>query len=101
VRELAPTCPACRVYGDAAKKGEEACVKCRVILLPENEDAAKIYLLCRGQIVSVGENIYDINHVALWQAIDRYKVRDPVRVFELVTKVFHFFLGKERENAGN
>jgi hypothetical protein len=97
VRELAPTCPACRVYGDAAKKGEEACQRCRVILLEENADAAKIYNICRGQIVSVGENIFDINHVALWQAIDRYKVRDPVRVFELVTKVFHEFLSRDRD----
>lgn len=99
MRELAPTCPACRVYGDAGKYGEEACKKCRVILLPENEDAAKIYQIARGQVVSVGENIYDINHVALWKDIDRYKVREPVRVFELVTRVFHHFLSKDRENA--
>jgi len=68
-----------------------------VILLPENEDAAKIYQIVRGQIVTLGENVIDLNHVALWNAIDRYKVRDPVRCFELVNIVFHEFLSRERD----
>jgi hypothetical protein len=68
-------------------------------LLPENADAEKIYQITRGQVRSVGESVIDIDHVALWQAIDRYKVKEPVRVFELVNRVFHFFLSKERDNA--
>lgn len=79
------------------------CETCRVILLEENADAARIYQLTRGQIVTWfnGEvdKVVDLNHVALWQAIDHYKVKEPVRVFELVNKVFHHFLAKERENA--
>lgn len=75
------------------------CETCRVILLEENADAARIYQLTRGQIVTLGESVIDLNHVALWQAIDRYRVKEPVRVFESVNKVFHHFLAKERENA--
>jgi hypothetical protein len=78
---------------------EPPCETCRVTLLEENADAARIYQLTRGQIVTLGENVIDLNHVALWQAIDRYKVKEPVRVFELVNKVFHHFLAKDRENA--
>jgi hypothetical protein len=70
-------------------------------LLAENEEVFKIYQIVRGQVRTVGEQVIDIDHVALWEAIDRYKVADPVRVFELVNKVFHAVLSKERENAGS
>ena len=80
---------------------EPPCETCRVILLEENADAAKIYQIVRGQIVTLGENVIDLNHVALWEAIDRYKVRDPVRCFELVNTVFHEFLSRDRENGSN
>ncbi len=33
--------------------------------------------------------VVDIQHSAVWEAIDRYKVSNPVRVFELVLKAFH------------
>lgn len=80
---------------------EPPCETCRVDLLEENADAARIYQLIRGQIVTLGENVIDLNHVALWQAIDRYKVKEPVRVFELVNKVFHHFLDKDRDDGSN
>jgi len=76
---------------------EPPCDTCRVDLLEENAEAAKIYNIIRGQIVTLGENIIDLNHLALWEAIDRYKVKEPVRVFELVNKVFHEFLSRERD----
>ena len=98
MREIAPTCPACKVYGNASKLGEEACEQCRVILMPENEDAARIYQLTNSQVIVGGEQIIALNHVAIWQAIDRYKVREPVKVFEMVNMVFHFFLKKDRDN---
>jgi hypothetical protein len=82
---------------------EPPCYDCKVTLLEENADAARMYQLSRGQVITMfnGEidKVIDINHVALWQNIERYKARDPMRCFELVTKVFHYFLSKERENA--
>lgn len=76
---------------------EPPCATCRVILLEENADAAKIYNIVRGQLICLGENIVDLNHLALWEAIDRYKVKEPVRCFEMVNKVFHEFLSRERD----
>lgn len=32
--------------------------------------------------------VVDINHLAVWEAIDRYQVSNPVRCFELVLKAF-------------
>lgn len=99
MQDYAPNCPACKELGNYAKQGESACDVCRTYLLGENADAARIYQLTRGQIVTLGENVIDLNHVALWQAIDRYKIKEPVKVFEAVNKVFHHFLAKDKDDA--
>lgn len=80
--------------------GDPPCETCRVDLAEENKEAVEIYYMTRGQIVTLGENIVDINHMALWQNIDRFKVKNPERCFALVNKAFHHFLKKEREERG-
>jgi hypothetical protein len=69
--------------------------------MEENAEAAMIYQMTRGQVRTAGEHIIDIDHVALWQNIDRYKVKEPLLVFEAVNGVFHYFLNKDRPDAGN
>lgn len=61
---------------------------------------ARIYQMTRGQLVTLGEHAVDIDQTALWQAIDRYGVSEPVRCFEAVIKAFHYFLQKGREDKG-
>lgn len=68
------------------------CKDCRVDLLDENRDAAKIYQITRGQVIAVGDQVIDIDQAAVWTAIDRYGIPDPVRCFELVNTVFHYML---------
>jgi hypothetical protein len=68
-----------------------------VILAEENFEAAKIYNMIGGQVRTVGERIIDLDHVALWQAIDRYEVKKPLRVFELINRTFHYFLSKDMD----
>jgi hypothetical protein len=65
-----------------------------VDLLRENEQTARLYMLCQGQVVTVGEQVIDINHNAVWEAIKTYKIDDPITCFELITRVFHHFLKK-------
>lgn len=86
-------CDRCReVYGGRTPPEEPPCDTCRVELMEENDEPARIYLISRGQVItSMGQTI-DINHVALWENIDRYKIKEPVRCFELVNNVFHHFL---------
>jgi hypothetical protein len=94
--EYAPTCPACKIiYED--KNASPPCETCRVELFKENEEIAEIFFMCRGQVVTLGENIVDINHSVLWENIDRFKVNNPKWCFMMVCKVFHHFLKKERE----
>ena len=85
------------MYGNAAKEGEAACLTCRVELMEENEEVANVYQATRGQVRTLGEQVIDIDHVALWQYIDRMKINDPIKIFRQVNNVFHHFLSKDRE----
>lgn len=76
---------------------EPPCDTCRVDLLEENAEAAKIYLTVQGQVRTVGDTVIDLDHNALWQAIDRYEVKKPLRVFELINRTFHYFLSKDMD----
>ena len=46
-----------------------------------------------------GVGIIDINHMAIWKAIEEYEVKDRVGCFEKVLKVFEDM--KERTNKKN
>jgi len=51
-------------------------------------------MMVRGQVIIQGEcgQVTDINHLAIWAAIDNYKVIARTEVFEKVQKIFHHFL---------
>jgi hypothetical protein len=72
-------------------------------LLSENEDAARIFQIVRGQVLTRFNGKYDavidINHLALWAAIDAYGVRDRTGCFEKVLNLFHYLLKEQRESA--
>lgn len=59
------------------------------VLMEENHDAMKIWGIVQGQRIIAGMTgvTVDINHVAVWQAIDRYNVESPVICFEKVLKI--------------
>lgn len=95
----APNCPTCRVTTkDGLPWTESRCDTCRVDLMADNRDAAHIYMACRHQVVTAGMGeVIDINHLPVWQMIDRMQVRDPLRCFELIIKTFHHYLRQSRE----
>lgn len=98
MRDYAPNCPGCRdMYEGRLPAEAPPCESCRVVLLTVNEDPARVYQRTRGQVIALGEQVFDLNHLAVWEAIDRYHVQDPVRCFELVNRIFHHFLSKERD----
>ena len=77
---------------------------CRVELVKENEDVARIFMLVRGQSICVwnGEtNIpIDINHSAVWSAIDKYPggIQDQWGCFNQIVHVWHKW--NEKRNKG-
>ena len=95
-------CDQCREqYGEKSQREgvhiEPPCATCRVELLPENKDAASVYFLCKRQVITAGEGNMpiDINHLAIWAQIEHRGIKEPVRCFDMVLKLFHHYLEKE------
>lgn len=97
----APRCPACRqIYSQRTPPELPPCETCRIELLAENRDAAHIYMACQRQVITAGMGeVIDLNHLALWQMIDRLNVADPLRCFELINKTFHHYLRQSRDKG--
>lgn len=78
------------------------CESCRVELVSENEDAAKVFMTVRGQVLTRfnGECdvVTDLNHLALWAAIDGYGIKDRAGCFERVLKAWHT-IQREKDDA--
>lgn len=72
------------MYGNRKPAEEPPCSTCRVEVLPANMEAFRIYMLTRGQYIMGFSGPVDINHLAIWEAIDRYGVKKPLEVFERV-----------------
>lgn len=68
--------------------------------MPENEEAAMIYSMVRGQVITRGVDgtVIDINHLAIDAAIDRNGIEDRKKTFDKVVRIFHHFL-QEGEDA--
>jgi hypothetical protein len=84
-------CDQCRqMYAERKPPATPPCESCRVELQVENEDAARIFMMVRGQKLSNG----DLNHLAVWAAIDGYGIKDRVGTFERVMAT-HYAIPKE------
>jgi hypothetical protein len=89
-------CEKCRMdHAERTPPATPPCESCRVQLVTENEDAARIYMTVRGQKLSSGE----LNHLAVWAAIDGYGIKDRAGTFEKVMAT-HYGMMKERRDDG-
>ena len=70
------------------------CETCFVELLPANDEAARIFLLVRHQLIMGPMSPIDINHLAIHAAMDLYKVQDRRKCFEAVLRVSGWWLGR-------
>ncbi len=68
--------------------------------MKENEDVARIYMTVRGQVRTrfngKYDDIIDLDHNAVWAAIDAYGIQDRVGTFEKVMALFFARLNEER-----
>ena len=87
------------MYAERKPPETPPCESCRVELQVENEDAARIYQIVRGQMIIAGNGqVIDLNHLSVWAAIDAYGVRDRTGCFEKVVNLFHAILKEWRES---
>lgn len=91
------TKPDCRICQRLrAQHGNEPdCESCLPVqLLPANIPVVKIWALVQGQLITRGMSgeVIDINHLAIWEAIDRFADRfgiySPLDVFTKIVKLF-------------
>ncbi len=74
-----------------------------VVLMEENKEAAEIYMLTRGQVITrmvmdnmcVRTQIIDINIQAIKSAMDIMGTRNPKECLLKVEKTFHHFLKED------
>ena len=96
--EEKPPCDVCEHF--RAKKGESTpCDTCLPELMPENYDAWKIYSIVSGQLIMSGSGPVDINHLAIYKAMEFNEVANPKYCFEQVTKLSRHMLEKTWEKA--
>lgn len=87
-------CDQCRqIYGERNPPGTPPCESCRVELAEENVGVARLYMMVEGQVLTRSNGQYDVatdlNHLAVWAAIDAFEFNDRLPIFELVLRIFH------------
>jgi hypothetical protein len=78
-----PSCDTCKKMHE--QKGElPDCETCLPELMPSNQDALNVYQSTQNQLIMSFGGPISINHLAVWEWIDRYGINDPINVFEKV-----------------
>ena len=102
--KIGPECPGCKqIYAERKPPETPPCESCRVELKVTNEAAARIYRMVRGQVITRHNGKYDVivdlNHLAVWAAIDAYGVQNRTECFEKVLRLFYHFRSQADDNA--
>lgn len=89
----AHTCTACQqIY--SGKNKVPPCETCKPEYIEDNADVLKIFFLVRNQVIMGFESVIDINHLAIWELIDRFKIKNPVKVFEKIIFISRYWINK-------
>ena len=98
-------CDQCRQqYSERVPPDEPPCNDCWVDLMEENNDAAKIFRIVRGQVISLHngqhDEVIDLNFCALKVVMDWYEIQNQRECFEKVHGTFHHFIRERHQHAG-
>lgn len=97
-----PDCEQCRWVKERAGK-EPPCNICLPTLLESNVEAANIWMIVQDQVITAGIEgaVIALNQLALWKAMDEYRVVRRRDCFEKVRAIFYNFLEIERVRRMN
>ena len=73
------------------------CENCLPALLPENEDAFRVYRQCCSQYILGMGGPVDVNHLAVWKYIEMYEIESPLECFETVIATCRHMIGLANE----
>lgn len=91
-------CDQCRqMYAERNPPEEPPCETCRVIPMPENADAFRIFFLVQHQLILSMGGVVDINHLAIHAAMDLYQIQNKQKCFEKVLKICRWWVSKMNE----
>lgn len=84
-----PSCERCRKL-HALYRTKPDCEVCIPSLLPQNIEVVKVWSLIHDQLIVGGAGtVIALNHLAVWEVIDRYEINNPVECFEKILKIFY------------
>jgi len=66
-------------------------------MLDENEDAITLYSIVQNQWIMGPGGPVDINHLAVWEAIDRHPVGDAMDTFKKILTLSRWMLKRINE----
>jgi hypothetical protein len=66
-------------------------------MMQENEDAVMLYSIVQNQWLMGPGGPVDINHLAVWEVIDRHKVADPIGTFRKIVVLSRWMLDRINE----
>lgn len=90
------------MYARRTPPQEPPCLTCRVELAPENEDAGMVFMLCRNQVVTVGQGQpVDLSLPAVLSVMDLLGVRDRKSCLFRVRDLWHALEKERRQHAGS
>lgn len=94
-----PNCDDCRAI--CVETGREPkCRECLPELKPANVDAIKMWGIVRDQvIVAPMGGVVDLNHLAVWKDLEKYKVHDELKCFEKLRALHAHFQKKARDKG--
>lgn len=92
-------CDQCRaMHAERIPPTTPPCETCWIELNDENQEPALIYMMTRGQVVTLGERTIDISIPAIKIAMDLYKIKNQKDCMEKVMNLFHHFESERRKN---
>ena len=86
------------MYLDRNPPEDPPCHECRVVLMDENEEVGNIYMITRGQIITMGEHGHtvDISVPAVKTVMDLHGVKKQKECLNTIRKLFFELLKESR-----
>ena len=99
---MLPRCATCKeLYAGRSPAEDPPCEDCRPAILEDNKDAFLIYSFVQNQYIVGPSGPVDINHLAIWEAIDRFSIKDGPNVFKKVVHLSRWVIERmNKENKG-